>query len=463
MKILGPISVNLSPPNVLQAVIPVPPAAPPAPPLPGHWPVQSLTYLRSRMEKPALATAGLGLHRDTDSGLWSSLGEDLPGCGLSDSEFQEEFSTDSRRGSADSALAIRSGIPTPPPVPPLPSYLQNLPPSPAIRAASPLRIESQELMYGITLYDDLDTDYDDYDDYVEESTCMVCYAPSGTSRWRQSRRLCCNRGVCRECMVNMVHAKIGLEGLVYMECPNPDCDVPMSKSEIMDLLSGNNEMKEKYERMRLDVEGSDTKKACPHCSLITDYEVPSKRKKTEEDVKITCAQCRHDWCFDCQAPWHAGVTCKQFKKGDKHFHKWTKGQTTAGVANCQKCPTCRVFIQRSTGCDHMTCNRCDTHFCYKCGGRFMDIPGLGDHYDRVSVFGCRNNYLADQPIKRKAIRGGYLGAKVAMLTGYPVLFVAGVAVVATVGVVVLPIYGGYRFYKYRKNINRIRQRRRRHF
>ena len=53
----------------------------------------------------------------------------------------------------------------------------------------------------------------------------------------------------------------------------------------------------------------------------------------------------------------------------------------------------------------------------------------------------------------------HLGAKVAMLAGYPALFVAGAAVVLVVGVVALPIYGGYKLYKYRKNTCKYRARR----
>jgi hypothetical protein len=56
------------------------------------------------------------------------------------------------------------------------------------------------------------------------------------------------------------------------------------------------------------------------------------------------------------------------------------------------------------------------------------------------------------------MRGGYLAAKLAMLTGYPVLFVAGVAVVVLVGAVALPIYGGYRLYKFKKRTKRLYKR-----
>ena len=169
---------------------------------------------------------------------------------------------------------------------------------------------------------------------------------------------------------------------------------------------------------------------------------------------ITCSQCQFVWCFHCHAPWHHDITCKEFLRGDKHFKRWRTSKSSTGAANCQKCPLCRVPIQRSTGCDHMTCNRCSTEFCYKCGGLYNGFPGLGNHYKNTSIFGCKYSYKANKPVQRKAIRGGYLGAKLAMLTGYPVLFVAGLAVAVVVGAVALPIYGGYRYYKFKKRTSR---------
>jgi len=238
-------------------------------------------------------------------------------------------------------------------------------------------------------------------------------------------------------------------------CPNPACKAGViTRDEILECASS--DLKERYERLQLRDSGSNNKKTCPNCCLITEHKLPQRfRRFKETDVMITCRKCQFVWCYNCHAPWHQGLTCKQFQKGEKQFKKWTKSKSRAGIANCQKCPLCRVYIQRSTGCDHMTCNRCKTNFCYKCGGFYSGLPGLGDHFMKTSIFGCKYNYKPDRPVQREAVRWGYLGAKLAALTGYPVLFVAGLALVLLVGGVALPVYLGYRYYKFKKRTRRL--------
>lgn len=381
----------------------------------------------------------LSENHDQESGFGSlsdgSYFDDLPGCNISDDEFNESFLASpatSSRSSLSDGLAIVTAIPEPPPPPPIQFHVLRM-----------VRSTISEL--------DRSRPYGTYGD------CIICLDTTTLF----TTRPCCQKIVCQICLARMIQTRLD-DGLIQFPCPNPDCSEPVTRMEAIEYLD--NEAKERFERLRVNAESSGDRKTCPHCCHITQHKLPSRtalRKFREEDVKIQCENCSIEWCFKCHAPWHQDVTCKAYMRGNRHFQKWTRDRPN-GVANCQKCPTCRVFIQRSTGCDHMTCNRCGTHFCYKCGGRFIEVPGLGDHYQRTSVLGCKYNYFQDDPIKRKTIRGGYFGAKMAMLTGYPVLFVAGVAVVVVVGAVGLPIYGGYRLYKLKKNANKLRRRRRRH-
>lgn len=430
------------------------PTPPPVPPVPHLTPSFDLSV------------ANTWKHGDLDSGCGSfgdkSYFDDIPGCNISDDEFNENFvvSRSSSRRSSSQGLTIVIGgaIPVAPPPPPVQFFVPRLAlvdrrpvaPQRNIFPGSVSDVSSDttdslfddSFLYSATRHDTLD----------EDSTCIVCY-DTGLA----VRRTCCQQKVCQVCITTMIQMRLN-DGLIEFSCPNPECNIPIGRSEVLDHLD--TDSRSRFERLRVNAENDGNRKTCPHCSHITEYRLPVRmRQLREEEVKIQCENCSIEWCFKCHAPWHVGLSCKAFMRGNKQFQKWTKGRPN-GVANCQKCPTCRVFIQRSTGCDHMTCNRCSTHFCYKCGGRFIEFPGLGDHYERMSMFGCKYNYLSDKPIRRKAVRGGYFGIKIASLTGYPVLFIAGVTVVAVITVVALPVYGGYRLYKLRKNTSRLRRQRR---
>ena len=453
--------------------VPSPPLVPPAPPLP-----------------PGGLSVRKVWRKSQDSGCGSfgddSYFDDLPGCNVSDDEFNENFavSRPSSRGSSSPpseeeppvftfvcggvwATYVR-GIPVPPSPPPVQFHLPRFVDQRRQSNDSEVvpRVRRDLFRRSVSLDSDISYDRVVYyyslaergtsDVQTEAGTCIVCYDETLAF----TKRLCCQQIVCQSCLGRIIHTRLN-DGLIEFPCPNPECSDPIGRTEVLGHL--NQEDKVRFERLRVNAESDKSRKTCPHCSHITEHHLPVRkvRRLREEEVKVQCENCRIEWCFKCHAPWHQGLTCKEFMKGNRQFQKWTKDRPN-GVANCQKCPTCRVFIQRSTGCDHMTCNRCKTHFCYKCGGRFIDIPGFGDHYERMSVFGCKYSYLPDEPAKRRAVRGGYFGAKMAMLTGYPVLFVAGVALVIVVGAVTLPIYGGYRLYKFKKNTNRIRRQRRRH-
>ena len=450
-------------------LIPSPPLVPPAPPLPSGGLSAWKVWRKSQ---------------DLDSGCGSfgdnSYFDDLPGCNVSDDEFNDNFAVSQassrRSSSAPSEPTVISfvcagawatnerGIPVPPSPPPIQFFMPRF--VDQRRGSIDLEIVPRArrnlFRHSVSLDSDISSLAFDQDEQgtsnvqTAAGTCIVCYDEGQAF----TKRSCCQQIICQTCLAKTIQTRLN-DGLIEFPCPNPECSDPIGRTEVFSHL--NQEDKVRFERLRVNAESDNSRKTCPHCSHITEHHLPVRRVRRlrEEEVKIQCENCRIEWCFKCHAPWHQDMTCKEFTRGNRQFQKWTEDRPN-GVANCQKCPTCRVFIQRSTGCDHMTCNRCKTHFCYKCGGRFIDIPGLGDHYKRTSLFGCKYNYLPDKPTKRKALRGGYFGAKMAMLTGYPVLFVAGVAVVVVVGAVALPIYGGYRLYKFKKNTNRIRRRCRMH-
>ncbi|GFT51693.1 probable E3 ubiquitin-protein ligase RNF217 [Nephila pilipes] len=150
---------------------------------------------------------------------------------------------------------------------------------------------------------------------------------------------------------------------------------------------------------------------------------------------VACPSCQLQWCFQCHAPAHGALTCRQYKKGDHLLRNWARARTH-GQQNAQKCPKCKIYIERTTGCDHMHCTSCSTDFCYKCGEKYRYLKFFGDHYSKLSIFGCKYRFKANQPFQRRAIRGAVFGGTLIAVT---VLALCAGVLVAGISLIALPV------------------------
>jgi len=58
-------------------------------------------------------------------------------------------------------------------------------------------------------------------------------------------------------------------------------------------------------------------------------------------TKVQCVECSLIWCFQCHSPWHDGIQCKEFRRGDRMLKKWAR-EVHYGQHNAQQCPSCKV-------------------------------------------------------------------------------------------------------------------------
>lgn len=49
----------------------------------------------------------------------------------------------------------------------------------------------------------------------------------------------------------------------------------------------------------------------------------------------------------------------------------------------RKCPGCKSPIEKSDGCNHMTCKKCRFEFCWLCEKKYTK-----HHYRYYNCFGC---------------------------------------------------------------------------
>ena len=87
---------------------------------------------------------------------------------------------------------------------------------------------------------------------------------------------------------------------------------------------------------------------------------------------FTCSNCLTPVCTTCHTC-HQGMSCAEHRdhtSGD--YEALEKAKRRLGIKDC---PMCKTAIEKTEGCDHMTCVGCGTHICWKCM-RTFDDPNL---------------------------------------------------------------------------------------
>ncbi|CAF1442892.1 unnamed protein product [Adineta steineri] len=84
------------------------------------------------------------------------------------------------------------------------------------------------------------------------------------------------------------------------------------------------------------------------------------------------------------------MTCKQ-------YDQWKSSSTDSDTLtwlkkNSKKCPKCHSYIEKISGCDHMTCKKCQHEFCWECFSDYKKIQkdGLNNHMNTCSHYRLSN-------------------------------------------------------------------------
>ena len=241
-------------------------------------------------------------------------------------------------------------IPIPPPLPPSPANIDH-------EDNTPLELELLNhccLHLNDLTYDhDFDSVSDSYADSYDLELCGICYQSFSSSGDNLLMCRQCDVRVCKQCMKSHLQNTI-MEGFIQLCCPGDSCSRAITDSEIEKYCDA--ECVTLYFKNKVDAENNPRRKTCPGCNKIHSFEDEEKIPK-----KVKCSVCHLDWCARCHAPWHSGMTCKQYQadtvgNGRKALKVWAKS-IGKDSANAKKCPSCKFFIERISGCDHMTCNR----------------------------------------------------------------------------------------------------------
>ncbi|CAN6906947.1 unnamed protein product [Brassica oleracea] len=92
----------------------------------------------------------------------------------------------------------------------------------------------------------------------------------------------------------------------------------------------------------------------------------TRLSKQEDGSMRCCFKCWEPFCIDCKAPWHKNLSCEDYKRLCPILTVDVVLNVVANQRNWRQCNNCKHLIERSGGCNRVTC-RCGFSFCYTCG------------------------------------------------------------------------------------------------
>jgi E3 ubiquitin-protein ligase RNF144 len=181
---------------------------------------------------------------------------------------------------------------------------------------------------------------------------FVCEICTDTKTMRDAFYISgCSHVYCSDCVAMYICSKLD-DNITNIGCPVPGCSGLLEPEYCYSILKP--EVFERWGKALCEALIDVSEKFyCPFadCSalLINDG--------TEAVGNTKCPHCNRMFCAQCKVPWHDGIECSEFEK----LHTDERGRedvmlvNLAKEKNWQRCPKCKFYVGRDTGCNIMSC------------------------------------------------------------------------------------------------------------
>ncbi|KZO94985.1 hypothetical protein CALVIDRAFT_546095 [Calocera viscosa TUFC12733] len=272
--------------------------------------------------------------------------------------------------------------------------------------------------------------------------CSICMTGlKGAQCLRLSR---CGHVFCRPCLKDFWGLLIAEGDVSRVTCAEPECvkkHVEADEEDVRRACGEEAVERWKWLREKRELEKDPTIIYCP----LQVCQAPVPKPKGEElpsgkenrwDALRTCPRCGLSFCAYCRRTWHGVLTRCVFAQAQAfvvEYRKASEGSQARkvieqryGRANVLRlvaqyeedemnrawlkqstmpCPGCQVFVEKSFGCNHMTCAKCGCHYCFSCGQKVNaqnPYAHFNDHRNKCMLFDAkelREEQDAWQPVE----------------------------------------------------------------
>ncbi|KAJ8068462.1 hypothetical protein OCU04_004017 [Sclerotinia nivalis] len=120
----------------------------------------------------------------------------------------------------------------------------------------------------------------------------------------------------------------------------------------------------------------------------SDTEIKGKGKGyvSGADLLAICEDCSYAFCSRCRQGWHGEFKSCAPKRKSEELSEEEKASLEYMQLHTTPCPTCAAPVQKTHGCNHMICFRCNSHFCYLCSA-WLEPQNPYKHFNQETA-GC---------------------------------------------------------------------------
>ena len=232
-------------------------------------------------------------------------------------------------------------------------------------------------------------------------TCSVCFQTLSGAKCKCIPK--CGHVYCIQCLLSYIEARIegGLIG--HIKCPAVTCECDIPHWLVKEVLPIESFYRFDQLLLQKSLDQMEDLVYCPR---------PSCRHPNIKELgsqMAICANCKFCFCSLCHKSWHGSesgcdISLEEFEDIKEKYNNGTSEEretlerrygkklkkTIEMLAtkewldrNTKCCPICKASVQKSAGCNKMTCTSCGGFFCWLCLQRL----GQANPYRHYSIIG----------------------------------------------------------------------------